>query len=85
MDVAPESGTRIDDLGDRLVVRFRPRRSWGEVAFMLFWVAGWTAAGVLAFGALAFGDATLGERAFLLLWLCGWTLGECSALTRITR
>ena len=83
MDVAPGSGSRIEDLGDRLVVRLRPCRSWGRLAFMLFWVAGWTAGGVLACGALVFGDATWGERAFLLLWLCGWTFGECSALAYI--
>lgn len=84
MDVAPPvSGSRIEDLGDRLVVRFRTRRSWGGLAFMLVWVAAWTVGGVLAFGALVFGDATLGERAFLLLWLCGWAIGECSALAYI--
>ena len=76
MDVAPPpTGSRIEDLPDRLVVRFRPKRSWGTLAFLAFWLAGWTAGGIAAIGALLTGD--WGERAFLLLWLCGWLFGEC--------
>jgi hypothetical protein len=76
MDVAPPpTGSRIEDLPDRLVVRFRPKRSWGTLAFLAFWLAGWTAGGIAAIGALLTGD--WGERAFLLLWLCGWAFGEC--------
>lgn len=75
MDIAPPpDGTRIQDLGDRLVVRFRPRRSWGELVFLAFWLTGWTAGGFAAIGALRTGGS--GERAFLLLWLCGWAFGE---------
>jgi hypothetical protein len=76
MDVAPPvSGTRIQDLGDRLVVRFKPRRSWGELVFLAFWLAGWTLGGMAAVVALPTMD--WGERAFVLLWLCGWVFGEC--------
>lgn len=84
MNIAPSgSGSRIEDLGDRLVVRFRPRRSWGVLAFMLVWLAGWTAGGVTAFGALFAEDAPLGGRAFLLLWLCGWAFGEGAVVVYI--
>src|ERR1700675_2445845 len=77
MDVAPPpTGSRIEDLPDRLVVRFRPKRSWGTLAFLAFWLTGWTAGGIVAIGALLTGD--WGERAFLLLWLCGWAVGEFS-------
>jgi hypothetical protein len=76
MDVAPPlTGTRIQDFGDRLVVRFRPRRFWGELAFLAFWLTGWTAGGSAAIVALL--TAGWGDRAFLLLWLCGWFFGEC--------
>jgi hypothetical protein len=75
VDVAPPpTGSRIQDLGDRLVVRFRPKRSWGTLAFLAFWLTGWTAGGIAAISALLTGD--WGERAFLLLWLCGWASGE---------
>jgi hypothetical protein len=70
MDVAPPlTGTRIQDLGDRLVVRFRPRRSWGELVFLAVWLIFWTVGGLAAIVALPTMD--WGERAFVLLWLCG--------------
>jgi hypothetical protein len=83
MDIAPPpTGTRIQDLGDRLVVRFRPRRSWGVLAFLAVWLTGWTAGGMAAMGALR--SAGWGDRAFLLLWLCGWAFGECFVIGAIT-
>jgi hypothetical protein len=83
MDVAPppSAGSRIEELGDTLVVRFRPRRSWGEIVFLCFWLVFWTFGGIAAMYAL--GSAGWGGRAFLLFWLCGWAVGEATAATAI--
>lgn len=77
MDIAPPTGpgSRVQELGDRLIIRFRPHRSWGAITFLLVWLTFWTFGGFAAFGALSGADP--GERAFLLLWLCGWAVGEC--------
>jgi hypothetical protein len=50
MDLAPppETGSRVQELGDRLVVHFQPRRSWFEIAFLTFWLTFWTAGGIAA-------------------------------------
>jgi hypothetical protein len=69
----PPHGSRLQELGDRLLVRFRPRRS--GVVFLGIWLTGWTFGGLSAVP--AFVNADTGSRAFLLLWLSGWALGEC--------
>jgi hypothetical protein len=75
MDIAPPpTGSRIQDLGDRLVVRFRPRRSWGTLVFLAAWLTIWTVGGLAAIGAWL--TVRWSERLFLLLWLCGWAFGE---------
>lgn len=75
MDIAPSpSGLRIQDLGDRLVVQFRPKRSWGVLLFFAAWLAFWTFAGISAFAALL--NAGWSEALFLLLWLCFWATFE---------
>jgi len=35
----PPTGSRIQELGDRLIVHFRPRRSWGALTFLAFGAA----------------------------------------------
>ena len=65
MDVAPppELGSRVQEVGDVVLVRFRPRRSWSEIGFLLVWVAFWTIGGLAAIGAIAEADrSTLGCR-----------------------
>jgi hypothetical protein len=75
MDIAPlPAESRIQEVGDRLIVRFRPARSWGALAFLVFWLTFWTAGGIAAFTRLL--DADWSERPFLLLWLCFWAFGE---------
>jgi len=77
MDKAPQpTGSRIQELGDQLIVHFRPRRSWGTLAFLAFWLTFWTAGGIAAFTQLLHGD--LGARLFILLWLCFWAFGEAT-------
>jgi len=77
----PSPGSRIQELGDTLVVRFRPRRSWGDIAFLGFWLTGWTFGGIAALFALT--RAGWGGRVFLLFWLCGWVFGEVFAAKEI--
>jgi hypothetical protein len=82
MDVAPPpTGSRLEEHGDRLIVRFRPRRSWGELAFLAFWLTFWTFGGIVVFAQLP--DEGWGGRAFLVLWLCGWVFGEAFAAYEI--
>ena len=78
MDVAPTpaSGPRLQEVGDRLVVSFRPRRS--GFVFLSIWLVGWTFVGFEAW--LAVPKAGPGGAAFLLFWLCGWFLGECAVI-----
>jgi len=78
MDVAPPpaSGVRLQEVDDRLVVRFRPRRS--GLIFLTAWLTGWTFGGALAAAQVPKADP--GEAAFLLFWLCFWLVGECSAI-----
>ena len=83
MGVAPSpSGRRVEDLGDRLVLSFRPQRVWSGAVFLMVWTLGWTIGGLAAL--LHLPDSTPGEAAFLLLWLCGWFFGECFVLLQIT-
>jgi hypothetical protein len=75
MDIAPPPiGLRIQDLGDRLIVRFRPTRSWSLLIFLVVWLTGWTVGGIAAIGELL--NVDWRGRLFLLLWLCGWAFGE---------
>ncbi len=76
MQAPPPTGSRIHELGDLLVVSFRPRRSWGTLAFLGFWLTFWTAGGIAAFTQLL--HVGWGARLFLLLWLCFWALGEAT-------
>jgi hypothetical protein len=78
MDVAPPpaSGVRLQEVDDRLVVRFRPRRS--GLLFFTLWLTGWTFGGVMAAARVPKADP--GEAAFLIFWLCLWVVGECSAI-----
>jgi hypothetical protein len=77
----PSPGPRIQELGDTLVVTFRPGRSWGELLFLGFWLTFWTLGGIAALHGLAGTD--WGRRVFLLFWLCGWAVGEAFAASWI--
>jgi hypothetical protein len=77
----PSPGPRIQELGETLVVTFRPRRPWGELLFLGFWLTFWTFGGIAALLSLA--GADWGGRVFLLFWLCGWAVGEAFAASWI--
>jgi hypothetical protein len=82
MDMAPPlTGSRVQDLGDLLIVHFRPKRLWGVLAFLGVWLTFWTAGGIAAFIQLLHAD--WGTRLFLLLWLCFWAFGESTSATII--
>jgi hypothetical protein len=70
----PTSGSRIQHLGDRLVVEFRPFREQGAIPFMVVFLPFWTAGGIAVICAL-FG-ASWTERPQMLFWLCGWAFFE---------
>jgi hypothetical protein len=78
----PEPGSRIQELGDRLIVRFRPRRDWAAVVFLMFWLSLWTLGGFAAMNA-AVTEADLAGRIFLSVWLCGWAGGMIAVATII--
>lgn len=65
----------IQELGDRLVVSFRPRRAWFDLAFLSFWLTGWSFGGLMAMTQL--GHVGPGGTLFFLIWLTGWAFGEC--------
>ena len=65
----------IQELGDRLVVSFRPRRAWFELAFLSFWLTLWSGGGLMAMTQL--GHVGPGGTLFFLIWLTGWAFGEC--------
>jgi hypothetical protein len=64
----------IQELGDRLVVSFRPRRMWSVLAFLSIWLTLWTFGGLMAMTQL--GQVGPGGTAFFLVWLSGWAFGE---------
>ena len=72
----PPHGSRLQELGDRLLVHFRQRRS--GVVFLGIWLTGWTLGGLSAVP--AFLGAGTGSRPFLLFWLFGWALSECAVV-----
>ena len=72
MALAPPHGLRLQELGDRLLVHFRPRRS--GVVVLGVWLTGWTLVGVSTIHLVVAGK---GPTDFFLLWLCGWVVGEC--------
>jgi hypothetical protein len=72
----PTSGSRIQHLGDRLVVEFRPVREPGAIGFLFLFLPLWTFGGIVVIRELILGHASWGERPFLLFWLCGWAAAE---------
>jgi hypothetical protein len=68
----------IHDVGDRVVVSFRPRRRWSVIVFLVAWLAGWTLGGILAAGQAT--HVSPGVTAFLLIWLSLWLCGEVFAV-----
>jgi hypothetical protein len=78
MDVAPPPASRLrmQEVGDRLIVPFRPNRS--GLVFLSIWLLGWTFGGIEAW--LAVTRADPGGAAFLIFWLCGWFFGECAVV-----
>jgi len=72
---SPPHGLRLQELGDRMLVHFRPRRS--GVGGLGVWLTLWTLAGVSTINLVVAGK---GPTDFFLLWLCGWAIGECAVV-----
>ena len=84
MDISPPPSAtrfRVQELGESLIFDLRPRRMWGELVFLTFWLTFWTVGGIAAIAAFITGS--WGARAFLAVWLCGWAFGECAAVVAI--
>jgi hypothetical protein len=77
MDAAPPPGLRskIEERGDRLIVRRRPRPPWYGTLFLLVWFTGWTLGGAFAWWQF-FHTRNLGTALFFLVWLSIWAVGE---------
>jgi hypothetical protein len=54
-------------------------RKYFQMAFLAFWLCGWTAGGVTAIINLL----TASFQPFLIFWLCGWLIGECFAFVSL--
>lgn len=74
MKLAPPPGSRVIELGDRLIVRIGPHASRGELVLGAVWLAIWTGAGIFAAVAVAREDSD--SRAGLAFWLCMWATIE---------
>ena len=83
----PPSGSRLSvnwSEGSPMILAARPSLGGGAafmVAFMLFWLAGWS------YGGLSIVSKVMSNRAssFEMLWLGGWALGEAFALYTLYR
>jgi len=80
MVVAFDGRAEIHDGSDGLAVVMPAPRSWFVIAFLLFWLGGWTTGGL---GAMWLGfspDVPGPVKLFLVFWLGGWLLGEVYAI-----
>lgn len=69
--VEPRAARRREEVVQGVTqLRIPARRQWFVLAFLPFWLAGWTAGGIAAMRQLAEGFNT-----FLFFWLCGWAVG----------
>ena len=75
----PAPGSRIHDLGDRLVVSFRPRRL--QIGFLTFFFVVWTLIGLELLGSVVSAEH---REVFEVVFLCLWTLGEGTAAMFLT-
>jgi hypothetical protein len=67
--------TRVSTIKDRngITVTIKAKKNWFLLAFLPFWLTGWTIGGIAAISALITGKS---EGPFLIIWLCGWIVGE---------
>lgn len=63
-------------LAGKTVIKIPARRSLPIMAFLAFWLAGWSVGGFGAIQSLLDSSKPLGGRAFILFWLGGWIVGE---------
>ena len=64
-----DQGVRVPE------VHVRAPRNWAMLAFLPFWLAGWTFGGIVAM--LSFARE---PQLFIAAWLVGWTFGEAFAV-----
>lgn len=62
-----------------LEVSIPAKRNYFVIAFLSFWLTGWTIGGFIAIGVVLFSSTPISAQLFLLFWLCGWFFGEVAA------
>ncbi|RMF23380.1 MAG: hypothetical protein D6760_05450 [Deltaproteobacteria bacterium] len=70
----------VHDGPDGLEVIIPAPRNWFVIAFLLFWLGGWTTGGLGAVWLGLSSDVPGPVKLFLLFWLGGWLLGEVYAI-----
>ena len=78
MEFESASATRLDFYTSRegKSVKIPSRKNWPAVAFLAFWLTGWTVGGFVAWESFAETWSNPDEFSFFLLaWLGGWALG----------
>jgi hypothetical protein len=89
MSVA-QPGTRVQELDDRLIVRFRPFGSSSEVGLIALCLVFWTLGGIAAViwlqaAALAPPPSWISWDEVRLLVVCVWVFGACAVSLKIAR
>ena len=56
------------------------KRNWLMLAFLTFWLGGWTIGGFFALAHVLRGEMPAPARAFLIFWLGGWLVGELAVV-----
>lgn len=74
-----------ENINGETVLRVPPRRNVFVLAFLLFWLGGWTVGGKMAMDQLWSGTVQGGAQGFLSFWLCAWALGWAAAASTIVR
>lgn len=72
----------IEDSGDTLIITIPSRRSWPQIAFLGFWLIGWTLG---EFGASNNLITEEGLDSFTIVWLIGWTLAGAFVVYALLR
>ena len=74
-EVPTSSRVSVDRVPEGTNITVRAKRRTFLMAFLLFWLCGWTIGGFAAAGALVSGGADGKASLFLLVWLGAWALG----------
>ncbi|MCP4182864.1 MAG: hypothetical protein GY761_06030 [Hyphomicrobiales bacterium] len=83
MEELGKSRVIVRNIESGLGIIIPSRRQYFVLAFLLFWICGWTIGGISAISALLIDNVPLTAQTFMLFWLGGWALGWFFAATTI--